>query len=97
MILREPCVLRTMIGDLEMTRTDGRVHRRKMTCAVLGGCALVAMGIIGVSAGVVDDHPTAVVSGGPMMTGETTTLTFSGTVAPVKAAPPVKAKPYGAS
>jgi hypothetical protein len=54
------------------------------------------MGIIGVGAGLVDDHPTAVVSGGTMMTGETTTLTFSGTVVPVKFAPPVKAKPYGA-
>jgi hypothetical protein len=30
-----------------------------------------------------------------MSTGETTTLTFSGTVEPVKNVPPVKATPYG--
>ena len=96
MILRKHWVPRTTIGDFEMTRMGSRFNRRKTTSAVLGGSALIAMGIIGVAAGVVDDHPTAVVSGGSMMTGETTTLTFSGTVAPVKAAPPVKAKPYGA-
>jgi hypothetical protein len=80
-----------------MTRTGIRANRRRTFSAILGGSALIAMGIIGVTAGAGNDRPTAVVSGGPMMTGETTTITFSGTIAPVKAVPPVKAKPYGAS
>jgi hypothetical protein len=32
-----------------------------------------------------------------MSTGETTTVTFTGTIAPVVAVPVVKAKPYGAA
>lgn len=63
----------------------------------LGMGALIAMGAIGVLAGGGHDGKTAIVSDGSMMTGETTTLTSTGTVAPVKAAPPVKARPYGAS
>ncbi|MDT5336492.1 MAG: hypothetical protein QOD90_1997, partial [Mycobacterium sp.] len=38
-----------------------------------------------------------VVSDGSMSTGETTTVTFTGTIAPVVAVPAVKAKPYGAA
>lgn len=80
-----------------MTRTLGSGNRRKGSAAVLGLSALVAMGVIGAVAGGTSDGQTVVVSGGSMSTGETTTLTFSGTLAPVKNVAPVKAPPYGAS
>ncbi|HEX7826672.1 MAG TPA: hypothetical protein VF477_17345 [Mycobacterium sp.] len=75
-----------------MTRTP--FNRRKGAAATLGLSALVAMGVIGAVAGGTGDDHTVVVSGGSMSTGETTTLTFSGTVQPVKNEPPVKAAPY---
>jgi hypothetical protein len=80
-----------------MTRTLGAVDRRKGPAALLGLSALVAMGVIGAVAGGGSDGQTAVVSGGSMSTGETTTLTFSGTLAPVKNVPPVKATFFGES
>lgn len=75
---------------IDMKRTE----RRKTQVAILGGAALLAMGIFGVAAGGATDGRTALVSGGSMQTGETTTLTYSGTIAPVKAAPAVKATPH---
>jgi hypothetical protein len=78
-----------------MTRPGSAFNRRKTTAALLGGSALIAMGIIGLSAGSVDDAPSAVVSGGSMSTGETTTITYSGTVAPAVAVPVVKAPHFG--
>jgi hypothetical protein len=77
-----------------MTRTPIHTNRRKGSAALVGLSALVAMGVIGAVAGGTSDGHTAVVSGGSMSTGETTTLTFSGTVEPVKNVPPVKATPY---
>jgi hypothetical protein len=77
-----------------MTRTPSHTNRRKGPAALVGLSALVAMGVIGAVAGGTSDGHTAVVSGGSMSTGETTTLTFSGTVEPVKNVPPVKATPY---
>ncbi len=76
-----------------MTRRP--IHRGKATAAVLGGCALIAMGIIGSAAGGIGDAPRAVVSDGSMSTGETTTITYSGTIAPIVAKPVVKATPFG--
>ncbi len=64
---------------IDMKRTD----RRKTHAALLGGTALLAMGIFGVAAGGADDGKTGLVSGGLMQTGEMTTLTYSGTIAPV--------------
>ncbi|MGV9802838.1 hypothetical protein ACWDTP_32780 [Mycobacterium sp. NPDC003449] len=64
--------------------------------AALGASAVVAMGIIAAMAGGAQaGQPTVAASGGSMTTGETTTVTYTGTVAPVVAKPPVKAKPYG--
>lgn len=80
-----------------MTRTSERFNRSKMTAALIGGSALITMGIVGVTSSSVGDAPVVVVSGGSMSTGETTTVTFTGTIAPVVAVPVVKAKPYGAS
>jgi hypothetical protein len=80
-----------------MTRTSERFNRRKMTAAFLGGSALIAMGIIGSTSGSVGGASAVVVSDGSMSTGETTTVTFTGTIAPVVAVPAVKAKPYGAA
>lgn len=80
-----------------MTRTPSSMNRRKGSAALVGMGALVAMGVIGAVAGGTSDSPTAVVSGGSMSTGETTTLTFSGTLAPVKNVPPVKATFFGES
>ncbi|MDT5194979.1 MAG: hypothetical protein QOG79_4020 [Mycobacterium sp.] len=77
-----------------MTRTLGSVNRGKGPAALLGLSALVAMGVIGAVTGGTSDGQTAVESVGSMSTGETTTLTFSGTVVPVKNVPPVKATPY---
>jgi hypothetical protein len=64
---------------------------------LLGGAAVIAMAVIGVTVGGgVGDSDTAVTAGS-MTTGETTTITHSGTIAPVVAKPPVKAPPYGSS
>ena len=71
-----------------------RTERRKAGAAILGGTALLAMGIIAGTAGGAVDGKTALVSGGSMQTGETTTLTYTGTIAPVKAVPSVKATPH---
>lgn len=71
-----------------------RRMERKTQAALLGGTALLAMGVMGVAAGGGGDGPTALVSGGSMSTGETTTLTNSGTIAPVVAKPAVKATPH---
>jgi multidrug efflux pump subunit AcrA (membrane-fusion protein) len=80
-----------------MTRTPSSIDRRG-SAALLGLSALVAMGVIGaVAGGTSSDSQTAVVSVGSMSTGETTTLTFSGTIAPVKNVAPVKAPAYGKS
>jgi hypothetical protein len=78
-----------------MTRTLGSINRRKGPAALIGASALIAMGVIGAVAGGASDSQTAVVSGGSMTTGETTTVTYSGTVAPVVAKPPVKATFFG--
>jgi hypothetical protein len=80
-----------------MTRTSERFNRSKMTAAFLGGSALIAMGIIGATSSSVGGASAVVVSDGSMSTGETTTVTFTGTIAPVVAVPAVKAKPYGAA
>lgn len=77
-----------------MTRSDGR--RLKTVATILGGTALVAMGIIGSVAGNAPADRTAVVSDS-MTTGATTTITYSGTIAPVVAVPPVKATFFGES
>jgi hypothetical protein len=67
----------------------------KAPAALLGGTAIVAMAILGAVFGGGHDDSNVVVSQGSMKTGETTTVTYKGTIAPVVAAPPVKAKPYG--
>lgn len=79
-----------------MTRTDSRTKRLKTLAAFLGASAVITMGLISAAAGGADNSQTAVVSDGTMSTGETTTVTYSGTIAPVVAAPVVKAAPYGA-
>lgn len=63
--------------------------------AVFGGGAVVAMGVIAAAAGGAQAGPPTMASGGPMTIGETTTVTYTGTIAPVVAAPAVKAPPYG--
>lgn len=78
-----------------MTRTERRNYRLKTPAALLGGCAVIAMGVVGFTAGGADDGQTAVVSDGSMSTGATTTLTYSGTIAPVVNVPPVKATFFG--
>ena len=72
------------------------LRRRPRTAALLVGLsATAAMLVIGSAAsGGIDAGQTSVVSDG-MTTGETTTLSFTGTIAPVVAVPPVKAPPYG--
>jgi hypothetical protein len=80
-----------------MARTSERFNRSKMTAAIFGGSALIAMGIIGATSSSVGGATAVVVSDGSMSTGETTTVTFTGTIAPVVAVPAVKAKPYGAA
>ena len=76
-----------------MTRTTNRFDRRKMTAALFGGGALIAMAVVGVTSAGVGSAPVVNVSGS-MMIGATTTVTYTGTVAPVVAKPLVKAKPY---
>ena len=71
------------------------MNGRKGMAALIGGGALVAMGVIGVAAGGEPAGQTAVVSDGSMSTGQTTTMTYTGTVAPIVAGPVVKAKAYG--
>lgn len=79
-----------------MTRTLGRINSGKGPAALIGAGALIAMGVIGVVAGGAPDGQTAVQSGG-MSTGETTTMTYSGTVKPIVAVPVVKATFFGES
>jgi hypothetical protein len=71
------------------------ILRVNTLAAVLGGSAVVAMGVIATTVGGAQDGPATVVSGGSMTLGETTTVTHSGTIAPVVAVPAVKAPPYG--
>ena len=80
-----------------MTRTDKGTDRLKVSALVIWGAAVVAMGAIEVATGGHGDSQIAVVSDGSMSTGETTTSTFSGTVAPVINVPVVKANPHGAT
>jgi hypothetical protein len=79
---------------IDMTRVLG-MNGRKGMAAAIGAGALVTMGIIGAAAGAQPDGQTAVVSGGSMSTGETTTMSYTGTVAPIVAVPVVKASPFG--
>lgn len=71
-----------------------RNSRIATLAAILGGSAVVAMGIIAATIGAGPGNSPTVASG-PMTVGETTTVTYTGTIAPVVAVPPVKAKPYG--
>jgi hypothetical protein len=84
-------------GNNIMKQTVRRADRVKTPALLLGASAVVAMGIIGVAGGGNGADKTAIVSTGSMSTGETTTVTYSGTVAPVVAVPPVKATPFGES
>ncbi|MCV7287473.1 MULTISPECIES: hypothetical protein [Mycolicibacterium] len=63
--------------------------------AIFGGGAVVSMGVIAAAVGGAQAGPPVVASGGSMTIGETTTVTYTGTVAPVVAKPAVKAPPYG--
>jgi hypothetical protein len=80
-----------------MTRTDRRNNRLKIPAALLGASAVIAMGVIGLMSGGVSDGQTVVVSVGSMSTGETTTVTHSGTISPVVNVPPVTAMFFGES
>jgi len=71
------------------------MNGRKGLAALIGGGALVAMAVVGVAAGGEPTGQTAVVSKGSMSTGATTTMTYSGTVAPIVAGPVVKATFFG--
>jgi hypothetical protein len=77
----------------QMTRNN----RLKTPAALLGASAVIAMGVLGLTYGGKSEGETAVVSGGSMSTGETTTVTYSGTLAPVVNVPPVKATFFGES
>lgn len=78
-----------------MARISGNI-RVQTLAAVVGGSAVVAMGVIAATFGGAPEGPATVVSGGSMTLGETTTVTYTGTIAPVVAVPPVKAPLYGA-
>lgn len=73
------------------------IFRVNTLAAALGGSAVVAMGVLAATLGGAQEAPATVVSGGAMTLGETTTVTYTGTIAPVVAAPAVKAKPFGGS
>lgn len=70
------------------------ILRANTLAAVLGGSALIAIGVIGAPLTSAPDGQ-GLIPSGKMTIGQTTTITNSGTVAPVVAVPPVKAKPYG--
>lgn len=71
------------------------IDNTRTLAAILGGSAVVAMGVIAATVAGAHDNQPMVASGGAMTIGETTTVTYTGTVAPVVAKPAVKAKPYG--
>ncbi|CRZ16632.1 hypothetical protein [Mycolicibacterium neworleansense] len=74
------------------------ILRVNTLAAALGGSAVIAMGVLAATLGGDPQQGAAtVISGGPMTLGETTTVTYTGTIAPVVAAPAVKAKPFGGS
>lgn len=80
-----------------MLRPSAGFVLHKTSAAVLGTGAVIAMAVIGVASGGAHDGKVAVVSGGSMSTGATTTVTYTGTIAPVVNVPPVKATPFGES
>ncbi|MUL82052.1 hypothetical protein FZI95_09730 [Mycobacterium sp. CBMA247] len=67
----------------------------KTLAAILGGSAVVAMGVIGATLSGGHDGPMTVITGEKMTIGETTTVTYAPSIAPAVAAPAVKAPPYG--
>ena len=82
---------------IHMTRITS-MFRVATLAPVLGGSAVVAMGVVVATlGGAQQEGPATVVSGGAMTLGETTTVTYTGTIAPAVAAPAVKAPPYGGS
>ena len=78
-----------------MSRISNRVNRLRTPAALLGASAVIAMGAIGVTNGGLSDGQTSIASDGSMTTGETTTMTYSGTYKPVVNVPPVKATFFG--
>ncbi|MGV0679572.1 hypothetical protein ABQE62_25540 [Mycolicibacterium fortuitum] len=73
------------------------ILRVNTLASALGCSAVVTMGVIAATMSGAPDGPATVVSGGSMTLGETTTVTYTGTIAPAVAAPAVKAPPYGGS
>ena len=72
-----------------------KTRHLKTGAAALGGTAAIAMVLLGVMAGAPGGQVSMGPQPGPMVMGETTTLTNSGTVVPVKNAPVLKAPRYG--
>jgi hypothetical protein len=81
---------------IQMARITS-ILRVNTLAAVLGGSAVVTMGVIAATMSGTPEGSATVVSGGSMTLGETTTVTYTGTIAPAVAAPAVKAPPYGGS
>jgi hypothetical protein len=83
-------------GYMKMIST--RTKRLKVTAAVIGGCAAVAMGLFGaVATGLSAGQQVPVVSAGSMTTGQTVTAVYSATIETSVAAPTLKAPPFGGS
>jgi hypothetical protein len=96
-VLVAAVVSRTTGWLIDMTRTNRPDNGLKLPAALLGASAVIAMGVIGLTYGGTSEGQTAVISVGSMSTGETTTVTHSGTIAPVVNVPPVKATFFGES
>lgn len=78
-----------------MTSPRSLSFRFKTLAAALGAGSVVTMGVLAAAGGTTADAGTTPYSPAGMQVGETTTVTYTGTIVPVKAAPAVKAPPYG--
>jgi hypothetical protein len=70
-------------------------QRLKAFAAILGGCALLALGVLSAIAD--DSTSPATVSKGGMTTGETATVQYSAKLSTSEAVPEDKAPPFGGS
>jgi hypothetical protein len=69
--------------------------RAKVLAAVVGGGAMVALGIVGALTGGSSPGTPVVLSVGEMTMGATDTVAYSQTIATSMAVPAVKAPPFG--
>ena len=80
-----------------MAGTQRLGAKAKTVAAVVGGGAMVALGVVGAVSGGSESSAPSIVSVGEMTMGATATAAYSATMETSMAVPQDKAKPYGGS